>query len=142
MDWKGTVDLVKLALDTEHGRRGYKAPDTMFFAVPSSREDNTYWIQVDLKVCFKKEMFEWEVFRSNYASGSKILGSILKPLGLVIDPEGIHIRVKGLEDENNANSMVWLSRDPKDLLRIMRLDRRILEAGFETKQERKSSYPD
>ncbi|OAL50218.1 hypothetical protein IQ07DRAFT_653514 [Pyrenochaeta sp. DS3sAY3a] len=110
-DWKGTVDLVKLALGSEYGRRGYKVPDTMFFVVPSSREENAHWIQVDLKVCFKEELFAWEAFRFNYASGSKILGSMLKPLGLVIDPEGIHIRVKEMENENNAGIYLYFAKN-------------------------------
>ena len=64
---------------------------------------------------------------------------MVKPLGLTIDPEGIHIRVKDLEETDHNESMVWISKDPKDILRIAGLDFRIVKAGFSTKEESKSA---
>jgi hypothetical protein len=134
-DWAGTVSAIKSTLNTTHGRRGFLNPGCMYFAVRAPRYENDFWVQVDVKVCFKPEMFEWETFELNYASNSKMIGSMVKPLGLTIDPEGLHIRVEEVEETNFPSSMVWISKDPRDVLRITDLDRRIVDAGFKSKDE-------
>jgi hypothetical protein len=134
-DWASTVSAIKSALNTTHGRRGFLNPGCMYFAVRAPGYENDFWVQVDVKVCFKPEMFEWETFELNYASNSKMIGSMVKPLGLTIDPEGLHIRVEEVEETNFPNSMVWISKDPRDVLRITDLDRRIVDAGFKSKDE-------
>ncbi|CAE7023650.1 hypothetical protein PTNB73_02184 [Pyrenophora teres f. teres] len=131
--WDTSVRCIKALLDTEHGRRGFLTKDCMYFAVRSGEGD--HFIQVDVKVCFRPEMFHWVHFELNYASNSKIIGSMIKPLGLTIDPEGLHIRVKEIEESNFPGSMVFVSKDPKDVLRIVRLDRRILNGGFKSQVE-------
>lgn len=136
-DWAGTVSAIKSVFNTPHGRRGVLNPSCMYFAIPAPGHENEFWVQVDVKVCFKPELFEWETFEYNYASNSKMIGSMVKPLGLTIDPEGLHIRVEDVEETNFAGSMVWMSKDPMDVLRITGLDRRIVDAGFETKNESK-----
>lgn len=114
----------------------------MYFAV-NAPCDGDYFIQIDVKVCFKPELFRWYTFELSYASNSKILGSMVKPLGLTLDPEGIHIRVEDIEDTDHHGSMVWFSKDPKDLLRIAGLDHRIVHARFSNKEESKftDTYP-
>ncbi|KAF1852105.1 uncharacterized protein K460DRAFT_299873 [Cucurbitaria berberidis CBS 394.84] len=134
-DWKGTIHAIKAAFNTIHGRRGFLNPDCMYFAVAAPDPDDDYFIQVDVKVCFKPKSFEWNTFQLNYASNSKIIGSMVKPLGLTIDPEGLHLRVEEIEETNFPGSMIWVSRDAKDLLRIVGLDRRIINAGFRTEDE-------
>jgi hypothetical protein len=135
--WEETVQLIKDAFGIAHGRRGYLTNDCMYFAVDAPFDREKYHIQIDVKVCFKPELFEWYTFELSYASNSKIIGSIMKPLGLTIDPEGIHIRVEDIEETDHPGSMVWVSRDPNDVLRIAGLDFRIVNAGFHTKEESK-----
>jgi hypothetical protein len=60
---------------------------------------------------------------------------MMKPLGLTIDPQGLHIRVEEMEESNLPGSMVWVSKDPRDVLRLAGLDRRIVDAGFKSKVE-------
>jgi hypothetical protein len=136
-DWSGTVSAIKSVFNTAHGRRGVLNPGCMYFAIRALGHGNDFWVQIDVKVCFKPEMFEWETFELNYASNSKIIGSMVKPLGLTIDPEGLHIRVEEIEETNFPGSMVWVSKDPRDMLRITGLDRRIIDAGFDTQNESK-----
>jgi hypothetical protein len=138
-DWIGTIQVIKSALDTTHGRRGFKNPECMYFAIRTPCVEDAFWIQVDVKVCFKPELFEWATFELHYASNSKMIGSMVKPLGLTIDPEGLHIRVEDVDKTNFSGSMVWISREPRDILGIMGLDRRILDAGFKTKDESECS---
>ncbi|XP_014550527.1 hypothetical protein COCVIDRAFT_61343, partial [Bipolaris victoriae FI3] len=133
--WEETVQLTKDAFGTTHGRRGYLTNDCMYFAVDASCDGEDYFIQIDVKVCFKPELFEWYTFGFGYASSSKIIGSMVKPLGLTIDPEGIHIRVEDLEETDHNESMLWISKDPKDVLRIAGLDFRIVNGRFKTKEE-------
>ncbi|EUC48500.1 hypothetical protein COCMIDRAFT_56151, partial [Bipolaris oryzae ATCC 44560] len=133
--WEETVQLIKDVFKTTHGRRGYLTNDCMYFAVDAPCDGEDYFIQIDVKVCFKPKLFEWYTFELGYASSSKIIGSMVKPLGLTIDPEGIHIRVEDVEETDHNGSMVWISKDPKDVLRIAGLDFRILNAGFSTKEE-------
>jgi hypothetical protein len=134
-DWSGTVCAIKSAFNTAHGRRGFLNPSCMYFAIRAPGHDTDFWVQVDVKVCFKPDMFEWETFELNYANNSKMLGSTVKPLGLTIDPEGLHIRVEEMEESNFPGSMVWVSKDPRDVLRVTGLDKRIVDAGFKTKHE-------
>ncbi|KAH3945881.1 hypothetical protein HBI56_224020 [Parastagonospora nodorum] len=134
-DWEGCVSRIKSTLNTSHGRRGFKNPGCMYFAIRVPDTEDYYWVQVDVKVCFKPDMFEWETFELNYASNSKMIGSMVKPLGLTIDPKGLHVRVDEIEATNFLGSMVWVSKDPRDVLRITGLDRRIVDAGFKTKEE-------
>lgn len=144
-DWTNTIGAMKTAFSTSHGYQGRKNPDCMYFAIRAPGQDNNdehedihkrkVWIQVDVKVCFKPELFEWYTFELNYASNSKMMGSMIKPLGLTIDPEGLHIRVEELDETSQAGSMVPVSKDPRDVLRIVGLDRRIIDGGFKTKEE-------
>ncbi|USP80665.1 hypothetical protein yc1106_07939 [Curvularia clavata] len=132
--WEETVQRIKEAFGTTHGRRGYLTADCMYFAV-NAPCDEDYFIQIDVKVCFKPELFEWCTYELNYASNSKIIGSMVKPLGLTLDPEGIHIRVEDIEETDHHGSMVWVSKNPKDLLRIAGLDHRMVHNRFSTKEE-------
>jgi hypothetical protein len=109
----------------------------MFFAIDAPYGEEDYFIQIDVKVCFKPELFHWSAFELNYASNSKIIGSMVKPLGLTVDPQGLHIRVEEVEETNFPGSMVWISKDPKDVLKLVGLDRRIVNAGFKTEDESK-----
>lgn len=136
-DWQGTVATIKAVLKTDHGRRGFLTPDCMYFAIAAPSDDEECWIQIDIKVCFKPELFTWYSFELNYASNSKIIGSMVKPLGLTIDPKGLHVRVEEMEESNFPGSLTWVSKDPKDVLRILGLDRKFIHAGFRTKTERK-----
>ena len=138
-DWPTMVTKSKLALQTPHGRRGHNNPSVIFCAVSAPVHDNEVWIQIDIKVCEKVEMFDWMRFRLNYASALKLVGSMIKPLGLNINPDGLHIRVKEMERTDMPGSMVFLTKEPKDVLKIFGLDRRILNAEFKTNEESKSS---
>jgi len=105
----------------------------MYFAIPSYKGD--YSIQIDVKVCFRPEIFDWRHFGLNYASNNEMMGGMIKPLGLTMDPEGLHIRVKEIEETNFAGSMVFVSKNTEDMLKIVCLDRRMLNGGFKSMDE-------
>ncbi|PVH97967.1 hypothetical protein DM02DRAFT_478603, partial [Periconia macrospinosa] len=140
LDWPAMVSATKEALNTPHGRRGFLNPSVMHFAVTSGEggdNGDQIWIQIDLKVCDRpgQQEFEWSRFLLNYASGFKILASLMKPLGFTINPDGIYIRVEEMEDTNSPGSMVLVSKEPKDVLAILGLDWRFLWGGCTSKEE-------
>lgn len=137
LNWPAMVSAIKAGFKTIHGRQGFFNKSVMYFAIPAPGREDEFWIQVDVKVCDfpDKQTFEWARFQLNYASGAKIIGSIIKPLGLTISPEGLHLRVQEIEDTNFPGSMVFVSKEPLDALQIVGLDRRILRAGFRSNEE-------
>jgi hypothetical protein len=112
--WAAMVSAVSAAFNTKHCRRGFLNPDVIFSAIPVGGESG-HWVQIDVKVVEKadEQSFEWQLFELNYASASKMLGSLLKPLGMTMDPEGLHVRVAEMEETNFPGSMVFVSKDPR-----------------------------
>jgi hypothetical protein len=144
------VEAVKQALNTTHGRRGFLTPDCMYFAIPLSSAGSTIciddedsegereiWVQVDVKVCVKPEMFSWMTFELNFASQSSVLGGMIKTLGLTLDPEGLHLRVEDMEATDWAGSMVLVTTDPWMVCRVLGLGRRVVDGGFKSCEESK-----
>lgn len=136
--WKQMVAKVKEAFHTPHGKRGFLNPDIMYFAIQVPDKDNT-WVQIDVKVTNAQDVndFAWDQFQLNYASGLKIMGSLMKPLGLTISPTGLHVRVEDMEATDFPGSLVFVTKQPADVLKILRLDKRFLKNGFVSVEESK-----
>ncbi|KAF2178712.1 hypothetical protein K469DRAFT_598713 [Zopfia rhizophila CBS 207.26] len=129
-DFSGMVRRIKSAFNTQHGFRGKLNPDVMYFAIPAPGREDEFHIQIDVKLCEKEEYFAWEVFQLHYASVMKMVGSMIKPLGLTLDLEGLYIRVEEMEKVKFGGSMVFLTREPKEVLMLVGLDERMLNAEF------------
>ncbi|KAF1977754.1 hypothetical protein BU23DRAFT_587284 [Bimuria novae-zelandiae CBS 107.79] len=144
LDYPLMISIIKDLLHTPHGKRGYLNPDVMYFAVPVPGLDSEVdtWIQIDVKVCDAEDEqgFAWHQFQPNYASRLKMIGSLMKPLGLTISPSGLHVRVEEMEGINFAGSMVFVSREAGDVLRVLGLDRRFLHGGFGEVEEEVYQY--
>ncbi|KAF3052234.1 hypothetical protein E8E11_010858 [Didymella keratinophila] len=149
------IESTKHALNTTHGRRGILTPGCMYFAIPLPSnlpticvddEDEDHegekklWVQIDVKICFKPKMFLWMTFELNFASQSSILGSMIKPLGLTLDPEGLHIRVEDMEATDWAGSTVFVTKDPWLVCRVLGLGRSVIDGGFESSEEVYEEY--
>ncbi|KAF2116500.1 hypothetical protein BDV96DRAFT_468196, partial [Lophiotrema nucula] len=133
--WTTMVKEIKKAFDTTHGRQGFFTKDCMYFAISCPGREDEFFIQIDVKVCENPELFAWTEFQLNYASSEKIIGSMIKPLGLTINPEGLWVRIEEMEDVNSAGSMVFLTKEARDVLKIVGLDRRMLDGGFASNEE-------
>jgi len=112
-NWPAMVTAISSGFNTTHCQRGFLNPSIIFSAIPAGGEKD-FWVQIDVKVLEKEDeqTFAWNQFQLNYASGSKMLGSLIKPLGMTIGPEGLHIRVEELEQTNFPGSMVFVSKEP------------------------------
>jgi hypothetical protein len=134
-DYPSHVSAIKVLFHTRHGFRGHKEKQVMYFTIPAPGREGEFFIQVDVKVCEDVDRWAWECFELYYASAAKMLGSMIKPLGLTTNLDGLFLRVDGLDKVNAEKSMVFLTREPKDVLRVVGLDRRILSAGFRENDE-------
>jgi len=134
-DWTANIAKVKDAFGTPHGKRGHHNPNVMFFAIRPPDKEDDFWVQVDVKVCEDATLFKWMQFQLNYASAAKMLGSMVKPLGISIASDGLYIRIEELEKTNMPESMVFLTKDPKYVLKLAGLDRRIMDEGFKKNEE-------
>jgi hypothetical protein len=136
-DYAHHVSKIKTVPKTPHGRKGHLTEKVMYFAIRAPGREDEFWVQIDVKVCEEPSLFEWEKFCFNYSTASGLLGSMLKPVGLTLDQEGLHIRVEGLEKANWEKSFVFLTNTPKELLKIVGLDKRLIIGGFKENAERK-----
>lgn len=146
------IEAIKRALNTTHGREGFLTPTCMYFAIPlpldvstvcidkekegeEEEEEQKCWVQIDVKICFKPEIFSWMTFELSFASQLSILGSMVKPLGLTLDREGLHIRVEEIEATDWARSMVCVTNDHWLVCRVLGLGRKVVDGGFENDEE-------
>ena len=119
-DWP-TVEMIKRQFGTEHGRYSRQLNvDTMYFAIKVPGRD--IWIQIDIAVCPKTSPFDWAMFRLAYASITKNIGSMISPLGLTFDPEGLHIRIEDMERVDWKGSLVFLTNNAMEMLELLGLD--------------------
>jgi hypothetical protein len=134
-DYAYHVEAIKRVLSTPFGRKGYLTERVMYFAIPAPGREDEFWIQIDIKVCEDPYRFEWERFCLNYATASALLGSMVKPLGLTLDLDGLYLRVDGLEKAHWEKSFVFLTRSPKEALKILGMDKRLLTGSFNVNAE-------
>lgn len=136
-DYAHHVSKIRAILNASDGRKGHLTEKVMYFAIPAPGREHEFWIQIDVKVCEDPSQFGWERFCLNYATASGLLGSMMKPLGLTLDQEGLYVRVEGLEKVNWEKSFVFLTNKPKEVLKIAGLDKRLLIGGFKENTDRK-----
>lgn len=149
--FQSVMRATKHSLSTSRGRRGFLTPDCMYFAIPlpsavptiriddeDSEEEREAWVQIDVKICFRPKTFSWMTFELNFASQSSMLGCMIKPLGLTLDPDGLHLRVEEIEDTDWAGSMVSVSKDSWTVCQVLGLGRRVVDGGFESSEQSES----
>lgn len=137
-----TDDLLKALKAVEHTKTG----KTTSFAVPLTvgTEDRMgnidprfegQYVQIDIHVC-KSEDVEWEMFHNSYGDLMQILGVMNRSIGLTANDRGLHLRLQDIEVYNKKKSLIYLSKDPKEVMDFLGLNHeRYFDQGFASNEE-------
>ncbi|KAK7931244.1 hypothetical protein PG985_001956 [Apiospora marii] len=141
-------DVVQSALGAQ--RRFSQQPHAGSFAIPWptgictglyeaqdvwSPKDKPRYIQVDVHVCDTPQTFRWSVFKQDHGDLWNLLGSTIRPYGLTVDHEALHVRIAEIERLDKKKAKVRLSSDPDAVLQFLGLDRQRWRQGFASMQD-------
>ena len=110
------------------------------FAVPHLSTPNTY-VQVDIELSpgsgtkEGSELFEWVRFMKSDSDLLQIVSVIHRSLGLTCTDKGLHIRVEEVQAYNKKKSMIFLTRDPNEMMDFYGYDKIKYSEGFRTEAE-------
>lgn len=123
-----------------------KTGKTTSFAVPLTVGTEDYmgnvdprfldqYVQIDIHVC-KSENVDWEMFHNSYGDLIQILGVMNRSIGLTANDRGLHLRLQDIEVYNKKKSLVYLSKDPKEVMAFLGLDHEMYsEQEFTSNEE-------
>ena len=96
------------------------------------RTDPPRYVQLDLHVCSTPEQFQWELFHQAHGDLWSILGSMIRPYGLIVNHIGLYLRLAGVENINRDQRTVQLTTSPSAVLKFLDLDERNYWTRFES----------
>lgn len=99
------------------------------FAVPYPDRPGDF-VQVDVQRC-TAAIFPWHVFHESYGDLWNILGTSIRRFGLTANDKGLHVRVAEIETDQRKKSLLFLTCEPDDVLRFLRLDVQAYRNGWE-----------
>ncbi|KAL9109377.1 MAG: hypothetical protein Q9187_008176 [Circinaria calcarea] len=94
------------------GSRSYAVP------YPGSASDH---VQLDVSVC-PAHKFRWELFTHSHGDLWNLLGTSIRPFGLTANDQGLHLRIREIEDVDRKKSLLHLTSDPGSVLEFLGLD--------------------
>jgi hypothetical protein len=106
---------------------------TTNFAVPLLERPEEY-AQVDVHVC-PEGYLDWEIWMSGWGDLIQIVGVLNRPIGLTMNDRGLFIRVPEVESSNRKASMLFLTRDPNEIMKFLGLNGEKYHGGFQTTEE-------
>ncbi|KAF2125552.1 hypothetical protein P153DRAFT_324991 [Dothidotthia symphoricarpi CBS 119687] len=128
---------IKDALGAElHLPRG----DSHSYAIPHPDLPDAY-VQVDVELSPGNDtpeaagLFEWIKFMKGDSDLLQIIGVTHRPLGLVCNDKGLHVRVEEIEPYHKKKALVFLTRDPNQAMDFYGLDKAKYWAGFENEAD-------
>lgn len=136
-----TPSDVAAALGAKY-HRGSTRDDVHYYGVCSKdlhkggKEDE--FVQIDIETCSTYEEMKWREWDQDFGDVTKIVGSIVKPFGLTINPGGLWLRLAEIEPTNHDSSLVLLTSDPDDAMIFLGLDVDEHHRGFETDHDGES----
>ncbi|KAF2179779.1 hypothetical protein K469DRAFT_715875 [Zopfia rhizophila CBS 207.26] len=113
---------------------------TQSFAIPRPDYPDIY-VQVDLELVHGDdavaavELFEWAKLMKGDSDLLQIIGVAHRSLGLTFNDKGLYLRIEEIEPHNRKESMVFLTRDPKEAIAFLGLNVFKWENGFQTEEE-------
>lgn len=129
----GDIDiLVSGALSTDATRKelshalgaqkSIKNGSTTSFAVSWPQRPAVY-VQVDIHHCQTLDNFSWTLFHQSHGDLWSILGTMIRPFGLLANETGLFLRVWEIEGKvPKDNAKVFLTSDPATTLEFLGLD--------------------
>jgi hypothetical protein len=105
------------------------------YAVPHAEITGMY-VQVDVELSVghgtseSAELFEWTRFLKSNSDLLQIIGISHRPLGLTCNDQGLHARVPEIEPYNKKKALLFLTRDPEEVMTFYGLDVAKYRAGF------------
>jgi hypothetical protein len=111
------------------------------FAIPWPQKDaddvkkEDKYVQLDVHTSLSLISFKWELFHTAHGDLWNILGSTIRPFGLTVNDQGMHLRIPEVELYDRKRSMVFLTADPSQVLRFLGLDEERWRRQFRSKEE-------
>ena len=96
------------------------------------RTDPPRYIQLDLHVCPTPEQFQWELFHQAHGDFWNMVGSMIRPYGLVVNHIGLYLRLAGVENISRDQRTIQLTTSPSAVLKFLDLDESNYWTRFES----------
>ena len=103
---------------------------TTSFAVPYPECADRY-VQIDVQLCLE-DTFEWHMFHHSHGDLWNLLGTTIRPFGLTANDKGMHLRIREIEPLDKKKSLLFLTKEPQDVVRFLGLDLAQYEAAFDS----------
>lgn len=120
---------------TFNASRTFNNGEVRSFAIPCAVPGETCptHAQLDIHTC--GDNIDWLAFMHAYGDVWTILGALIRDSGFTPTNKGLHVRLAELEATDRKASMIWLSKDPSDIMQFLGLDAKIYDNGFGTEQQ-------
>lgn len=115
-----TTTLAK-ALNAVRSSSSTPGSPTASFAVPYPGLDQDTYVQLDVHVC-PPGLFEWQLFHQCHGDLWNLLGTTIRPVGLTVTDGGLHVRIGEIEEVNRKRGMLFLTREPEQVLDFLGLE--------------------
>jgi hypothetical protein len=110
------------------------------YAIPHPELPDSH-VQLDVELCVGEgtpgsaELFEWTRFLKGDGDLLQIIGIIHRSLGLTCNDRGLHVCVSEIEPYNKTQALIFLTRDPKEVMEFYGFDLERYQAGFTSEDD-------
>ena len=91
------------------------------FAIPHPTISDAY-VQVDTRVCPDVGAWRWQLFHHAFGDLWNLLGTTIRPFGLTANDKGLHVRIEEIEALDRKKSMIFLTKDPREVCVLLGLE--------------------
>ena len=103
---------------------------TSSFALPYPGRSDAY-VQLDIHLC-PPGTFRWQLFHQSHGDLWNLLGTTIRPFGITANDAGLHLRIPEIEELNRKRGMLFLTREPDEVLDFLGLDADVYGRPFES----------
>jgi hypothetical protein len=77
--------------------------------------------RMDVTVCSSPDEAKWKSFMRNHGDFCNLLGSIIRPFGLVLNDDGFFVSFALDENEDSPETAMFLAAEPSQVLKFLKL---------------------